>query len=210
MARIADVAGLVERARSDGLAVSLTTTGDVAGVAPSIGTAAYRVVQEGLTNTRRHAGPGATATVEVAAGERSSLRVAIVDDGGTSTHPRPGTGAGFGLIGMRERVESSGGTLEVGPAPGPWVPGRSRRGNLDETMTIRVVLADDQMLVRTGFRALLDSEDDIEVVGEAGDGAEAVALATELAPRRRADGHPDAERRRADRGARDRRARRPR
>lgn len=49
-------------------------------------------------------------------------------------------------------------------------------------MTIRVVLADDQLLVRTGFRALLDSEDDIEVVGEAGDGAEAVALAAELLP----------------------------
>lgn len=47
---------------------------------------------------------------------------------------------------------------------------------------IRVVLADDQVLVRTGFRALLDSEDDIEVVGEAADGAEAVELAAELRP----------------------------
>ena len=50
------------------------------------------------------------------------------------------------------------------------------------TVTIRVLLADDQVLVRTGFRALLDSEDDIEVVGEAGDGAEAVRMATELHP----------------------------
>lgn len=47
---------------------------------------------------------------------------------------------------------------------------------------IRVVLADDQVLVRTGFRALLDSEDDIEVVGEAGDGAEAIALAVAHRP----------------------------
>lgn len=47
---------------------------------------------------------------------------------------------------------------------------------------IRVVLADDQVLVRTGFRALLDSEEDIEVVGEAGDGAEAVALTIEHRP----------------------------
>lgn len=47
---------------------------------------------------------------------------------------------------------------------------------------IRVVLADDQVLVRTGFRALLDSEDNIEVVGEAADGAEAVELAAELRP----------------------------
>src|SRR5262245_16544139 len=47
---------------------------------------------------------------------------------------------------------------------------------------IRVVLADDQVLVRSGFRALLDAEDDIEVVGEAGDGAEVVALCVELRP----------------------------
>jgi DNA-binding NarL/FixJ family response regulator len=47
---------------------------------------------------------------------------------------------------------------------------------------IRVVLADDQVLVRAGFRALLDAQDDIEVVGEAGDGEEAVRLATELTP----------------------------
>ena len=49
-------------------------------------------------------------------------------------------------------------------------------------MAIRVLLADDQVLVRTGFRALLDSEDDIEVVGEAGDGAQAVLMAAALKP----------------------------
>jgi DNA-binding NarL/FixJ family response regulator len=47
---------------------------------------------------------------------------------------------------------------------------------------IRVVLADDQALVRAGFRALLDAQDDIQVVGEAGDGEEAVRLAAELTP----------------------------
>jgi DNA-binding NarL/FixJ family response regulator len=47
---------------------------------------------------------------------------------------------------------------------------------------IRVVLADDQVLVRAGFRALLDAQDDIEVVGEAGDGEQAVRLAAELTP----------------------------
>src|SRR4029079_2620869 len=47
---------------------------------------------------------------------------------------------------------------------------------------IRVVLADDQVLVRSGFRALLDAEDDITVVGEASDGAEALALCRQLEP----------------------------
>ena len=49
-------------------------------------------------------------------------------------------------------------------------------------MTIRVLLADDQMLVRAGFKALLDAQDDIEVVGEAGDGDEAVRLTGEFRP----------------------------
>ena len=49
-------------------------------------------------------------------------------------------------------------------------------------MTIRVLLADDQSMVRTGFRYMLDAEDDIAVVGEAGDGVEAVRLAGELHP----------------------------
>ena len=47
---------------------------------------------------------------------------------------------------------------------------------------IRVLIADDQTLVRTGFRMILEEEPDFEVVGEAADGAEAVALAAELAP----------------------------
>lgn len=49
-------------------------------------------------------------------------------------------------------------------------------------MTIRVLLADDQRMVRTGFRFMLDAEDDISVVGEAGDGVEAVRMARELCP----------------------------
>ena len=67
---------------------------------------------------------------------------------------------------------------EAGSACGHASPGRlERRGHV-----IRVVLADDQVLVRAGFRALLDAQDDIEVVGEADDGERAVRLAAELTP----------------------------
>jgi DNA-binding NarL/FixJ family response regulator len=56
------------------------------------------------------------------------------------------------------------------------------RGRRIDSLMIRVVLADDQALVRAGFRALLDAQDDIEVVGEADDGEEALRLAAELQP----------------------------
>ena len=49
-------------------------------------------------------------------------------------------------------------------------------------MTTRVLIADDQQLIRTGLRMILSAEPDIDVVGEAGDGAEAVALAAEMRP----------------------------
>ena len=58
---------------------------------------------------------------------------------------------------------------------------------------IRVLLADDQALVRAGFRALLDAQDDIEVVGEAADGEQAAAMAALLAPDVVLMGHPHAE-----------------
>ena len=59
-------------------------------------------------------------------------------------------------------------------------------------MTTSVMLVDDQELLRMGFRMVLDAQPDLEVVGEAGDGAEAIALAAELRPRHRAHGRADA------------------
>ena len=61
---------------------------------------------------------------------------------------------------------------------------------------IRVLLADDQALIRAGFHVLIDAADDLEVVGEATDGAQAVDLARRERARRGADGHQDAWRRR--------------
>ena len=105
---------LVERAEHDGIRVSADLTGDLDRVPSVVATAAYRVVQEALTNARRHAGPGTTARVTVASGAGGALRVEVYDDG-AGAPTRPATdGSGFGLIGMRERVEATGGRLDAG------------------------------------------------------------------------------------------------
>lgn len=119
LAGLSDIPILVERALGDGVTVTLELTGDQASVPPAVGGAAYRVVQEALTNTRRHAGPNAVVSATVAAGECGSLRVTVCDDGGGTAPIQPGGDGGFGLIGMRERVETSGGSLTTGPCEAP-------------------------------------------------------------------------------------------
>lgn len=101
---------LLERARSSGLPTSLTVRGEVRALPPDVDQAAYRVVQEALTNAARHAGD-ATASVQVTYGP-GSLTVRVEDDGaGSPAAPVPG----FGLIGMRERVTALGGRLRAEP-----------------------------------------------------------------------------------------------
>jgi signal transduction histidine kinase len=118
---------LVARARSDGLVVDAAVHGDVDTLASSVSSAAYRVVQEALTNTRRHAGSSARAAVDVAVGGHGALTIRIRDDGGAGP-PADATptevpfsevpSSGLGLVGMRERVEATGGTLLAHPRPG--------------------------------------------------------------------------------------------
>ncbi|WP_083973970.1 sensor histidine kinase [Herbidospora daliensis] len=91
---------------------TLETTGDLANVPRGVGLNAYRIVQEALTNTMRHA-PGAAVTVRVVRDDRE-LRIGVVNarpqDG-----PRASAGAGHGILGMRERAAMLGGTLTTGP-----------------------------------------------------------------------------------------------
>ncbi|WP_420823208.1 MULTISPECIES: sensor histidine kinase [Streptomyces] len=102
---------LVGRVRDTGLPVDLTVTGPPRPLPPGLELAAYRVVQEALTNTVKHAS-GATAAVTVEYGPQR-LRVEVTDTGG---HPGAGVAAGNGrgLIGLRERLAVYDGTLNTG------------------------------------------------------------------------------------------------
>jgi len=105
---------LLEQTRASGLAVSFTVLGVPGPLPGGLALAAYRIIQESLTNVIRHAGP-ATATVSLGY-EPDRLRIEIRDTGrGTpgGAHPRPG---GHGLPGMRERAAAAGGELTAGPA----------------------------------------------------------------------------------------------
>ncbi|MFC7841254.1 sensor histidine kinase [Streptomyces sp. NPDC001046] len=106
------LADLAEAARLAGARVEQTVRTRRA--PPAVGAAAYRIVQEALTNAVRHAGPGPAVHVEVEE-RHGALHLTVSDDG---TGPAPGGTPGFGLVGMRERARSVGGTLDAGPRGG--------------------------------------------------------------------------------------------
>ena len=97
------------------LPVTVTIDGDIESLPDSLSISAYRLVQEALTNVRRHAGPVNDVSVVVRVTD-GCLDVEVDDDGrGGAADPSP---AGFGLLGMRERVAALGGTVSAGPRPG--------------------------------------------------------------------------------------------
>ncbi|HEY9373450.1 sensor histidine kinase [Streptomyces sp.] len=122
-----DLAGLPDLVRSAKADLTVRT-GD-AKVPAAVGAAAYRIVQESLTNAVRHAGPQTAVRVDVGLSEEAqpqTLTVRVVDDGEAlwgSPHARQGVGggtggSGYGILGMRERARSVGGTLSAGPRTG--------------------------------------------------------------------------------------------
>ncbi|WP_307815669.1 histidine kinase [Streptomyces sp. 7-21] len=116
---LAQLPGLVARAGGERLRVTLAgPLPDPARVPPGTGLAAYRIVQEALTNVVKHS-RAREAVVSLA--EADGTLVAEVVDGGPARAagaPPAGDGGGFGLIGMRERAAAVGGTLACGPEPG--------------------------------------------------------------------------------------------
>lgn len=121
-----DVGELVEQVRGSGLDVRAELVGDPGVVDPAAGLTVYRVVQEALTNTLKHAAPGVRARVQVAVGADHVL-VRVEDDGGAAPSPVPGNGAsagsatasgGHGILGIRERIALHDGSVEAGPLLG--------------------------------------------------------------------------------------------
>lgn len=112
---LAQVDEMVERMRDAGLPVGLTVGGEPRRLPDGLSAAAYRIVQEALTNSMKH---GGGARTEVAIDyEADALVVEVLDEGPTIPAP-PASGDGRGLIGMRERAEAFGGTFEAGPRDG--------------------------------------------------------------------------------------------
>jgi signal transduction histidine kinase len=115
----ARLTALVEQARAGGLHVRVTAPASDVTIAREIEDGAVRVIQEGLTNAMKHA-PGSEVHIRLIARD-DELEVGMVDDGAGSASELVATGAGLGLTGMRERIESLGGTLEAGPRrDGGW------------------------------------------------------------------------------------------
>ena len=124
MPGLGELRELLDQARAAGLEVSYTLTGTPRELPEGAELAAYRVVQESLTNTRKHAGLAATATVTLSY-ERDGLIVQVTDDGMATPSGEPG---GHGLAGMKERIGMYGGTVSAGPLAGggfrvrAWLP----------------------------------------------------------------------------------------
>ncbi|WP_129669461.1 sensor histidine kinase [Phytoactinopolyspora endophytica] len=107
---------LADSAESAGIKVEYSMEGPTELVPPAIGTAAYRVVQESLTNVMRHAG-AAKVQVTIDVGGDRRMTVDVCDDGGCAPLVPMPKGTGSGIHGMRSRVESTGGRFEAGPKP---------------------------------------------------------------------------------------------
>jgi len=126
-----DLDGLLAQVRQAGLSVQLSIDGIPAPLPAGLDASAYRVIQEALTNTLKHA--GAPATLVSVHYEPTVITLEVLSEG-AATGTRAAGGGGHGLVGMRERVELYGGDLHAGPEPtgGYAVRARLPLGSQDE------------------------------------------------------------------------------
>jgi signal transduction histidine kinase len=109
----AELPALIQRFRSAGADVGFSVRGEVGSMPATTGLAVYRIVQEAVTNAVKHA-PGAPVTVDLSVTD-AAVELAVDSAG------RPRSGSGSGLVSMRERAESLGGTLSCGPGGRGWL-----------------------------------------------------------------------------------------
>jgi signal transduction histidine kinase len=118
---VEQIEDLVEQCRGSGLPVDFKIEGTPRPLPSGVELTAYRIVQEALTNTRKHGGPNAGASVRLVYFD-DGLGLLVEDDGKGAPHELyeegGADGRGHGLIGMRERIGMVGGTLDAGPRPG--------------------------------------------------------------------------------------------
>jgi signal transduction histidine kinase len=114
-----DIAVLVDQARAGGLDVELQTRGDLAGLAPSVGLALYRIAQEAVGNAARHS-PQARTVLGIEVGDGRASLVAETRGAIRTRPPGDGERSGYGLVGMRERATALGGDFAAGPTPEGW------------------------------------------------------------------------------------------
>ncbi|MEV5012459.1 sensor histidine kinase [Streptomyces sp. NPDC055692] len=118
---LADINAMCEGVRAAGLEVVYRTAGDVDALDSGVQLTVYRIVQEALTNTLKHAGAGAHVNLAIAV-EDTRLTITVQDSGPLVPADRPSTAneEGHGLVGMRERAALYGGHVSAGPAGGGW------------------------------------------------------------------------------------------
>lgn len=173
---------LVEQAATAGLSVAVSAEGQARALPPGVDLAAFRILRGGTDQC--------DATLRFAH-RPDPPHLAAPRLGATGGRRRPGHGRHPGRWRQRPGRDARAGRgpgrhRRNRPATGRRLPGGRRTPAQGRRVqggpVIRVLLADDQLLVRAGFRALLDAQPDIEVAGEASDGDEAVRLVRELLP----------------------------
>ena len=150
----------------------------------------FQAIRELLINVAKHAG---ISQVQVELRREADHLVITVADAGVGFDPgetrlRKARSGGFGLVHIRQKLEYLGGTLRLESHPGGGtratirMPLKVSAAAVDSHERMKILLVDDQSIVREGLRALVELEPDLEVVAEAGSGQSAIDLARELRP----------------------------